>query len=154
MSDDRIGQPVDLANLLLKMGKDVADRQYQAGDITESEYKDRIKILYPGLELIELPDKKADGGKPKKFQAGASTLDDPNSLDIMTPFKSPDMGLGSAPLGDVTQLLPLLALAGVAMTPSLLQSDKTREGKLREKGYIVPPEGLSDEEKKELGLDG
>ena len=47
MSDDRIGQPVDLANLLLKMGKDVADRQYQAGDITESEYRNRIKILYP-----------------------------------------------------------------------------------------------------------
>ena len=127
MSDDRIGQPVDLANLLLKMGKDVADRQYQAGDITESEYRNRIKILYPGLELIELPDKKADGGKPKKFQAGASTLDDPNSLDIMAPFKSPDMGLGSAPLGDVTQLLPLLALAGVAITPSLLNKSEPVE---------------------------
>ena len=120
MSDDRIGQPVDLANLLLKMGKDVADRQYQAGDITESEYKDRIKILYPGLELIELPDKRADGGKPKKFQAGSSTLDNPNSLDIMAPFKSPDMGLGSAPIGDVRQLLPLLAMGAFAATPSIV----------------------------------
>ena len=152
MSDDRIGQPVDLANLLLKMGKDVADRQYQAGDITESEYKDRIKILYPGLELIELPDKRADGGKPKKFQAGSSTLDDPNSLDIMAPFKSPDMGLGSAPIGDVTQILPLLAMGAFAATPSLLEKDE--EARLREKGYIVPPKGLSDEEKKRLGLDG
>ena len=62
--------------------------------ITANEYKERIKILYPGLELIELPDKKADGGKPKKFQSGrSSALDDPNSLDIMAPFKSPDMGL-------------------------------------------------------------
>ena len=120
MSDDRIGQPVDLASLLLKMGKDVADRQYARGDITESEYKERIKILYPGLELVELPDKKADGGKPKKFQAGASTLDDLDSLRVMPPMKSPDMGLGSAPIGDVTQLLPLLAMGAFAATPGMI----------------------------------
>ena len=79
MSDDRIGQPVGFSNLILKMGKDIADTQYKAGDITADEYKERIKILYPGLELIELPDKKADGGKPKKFQSGrSSALDDPN----------------------------------------------------------------------------
>ena len=157
MSDDRIGQPVGFSNLILKMGKDVADRQYQAGDITESEYRNRIKILYPGLELIKLPDKKADGGKPKKFQAGASTLDDPNSLDIMAPFKSPDMGLGSAPLGDVTQLLPLLALAGVAITPSLLnKSEPVEEDVIYTPGGVIikPPAGISEEEKKRLGLGG
>ena len=52
MSDDRIGQPVGFSNLILKMGKDIADTQYKAGDITADEYKERIKILYPGLELI------------------------------------------------------------------------------------------------------
>ena len=157
MSDDRIGQPVGFSNLILKMGKDIADTQYKAGDITADEYKERIKILYPGLELIELPDKKADGGKPKKFQAGASTLDDPNSLDIMAPFKSPDMGLGSAPLGDVTQLLPLLALAGVAITPSLLnKSEPVEEDVIYTPGGVIikPPAGLSEEEKKRLGLGG
>ena len=157
MSDDRIGQPVGFSNLILKMGKDIADTQYKAGDITADEYKERIKILYPGLELIKLPDKKADGGKPKKFQAGASTLDDPNSLDIMAPFKSPDMGLGSAPLGDVTQLLPLLALAGVAITPSLLnKSEPVEEDVIYTPGGIIikPPAGISEEEKKRLGLGG
>ena len=124
MSDDRIGKPVDLSSLLLKLGKDVADKQYEAGDITKAQYDERIKILYPGLELVKPEDKKADGGKPKNFQAGASTLDDPNSLDIMAPFKRPDMGLGDAPIGDVSQLLPLIAMGAFASTTSILQKDE------------------------------
>ena len=57
------------------MGKDVADTTVSSWrHYCRSEYKDRIKILYPGLELIELPDKRADGGKPKKFQAGVKHI--------------------------------------------------------------------------------
>jgi hypothetical protein len=158
MSDDRIGQPVGFSNLILKMGKDIADTQYKAGDITADEYKERIKILYPGLELIELPDKKADGGKPKKFQSGrSSALDDPNSLDIMAPFKSPDMGLGSAPIGDVRQLLPLLAMGAFAATPSIVsKSEPVEEDVIYTPGGVIikPPPGISEEEKKRLGLGG
>ena len=118
MSDDRIGQPVDLASLLLKMGKDVADRQYARGDITESEYKERIKILYPGLELVELPDKKADGGKPKKFQAGAaSVLDDPSALDILPQIQKPN--LQSDQIGALRDLLPILAMGVSAVSPMI-----------------------------------
>jgi hypothetical protein len=95
--------------------------------------------------------------KKKKFQSGrASALDDPNSLNVMPPFKSPDMGLGSAPIGDVTQLLPLLAMGAFASAPALLKSDKKEEDVIYTPGGIIirPPAGLTDEEKKELGLDG
>ena len=91
--------------------------------------------------------------KKKKFQSGAaSVLDDPNILDVLPQIQKPN--LQSDQIGDIRSLLPLLAMGVTAAAPSVLNNDKTREGKLREKGYIVPPEGLSDEEKKELGLDG
>ena len=91
--------------------------------------------------------------KKKKFQSGAaSVLDDPNILDVLPQIQKPN--LQSDQIGDIRALLPLLAMGVTAAAPSVLNNDKTREGKLREKGYIVPPEGLSDEEKKQLGLDG
>jgi len=91
--------------------------------------------------------------KKKKFQSGAaSVLDDPNILDVLPQIQKPN--LQSDQVGDIRALLPLLAMGVTAAAPSVLNNDKTREGKLREKGYIVPPEGLSDEEKKQLGLDG
>tara|TARA_R100001594_G_scaffold144702_1_gene194099 strand:+ start:548 stop:2635 length:2088 start_codon:yes stop_codon:yes gene_type:complete len=59
--------------------------------------------------------------KKKKFQAGAVTsLDNLDSLRVMPPMKSPDMGLGSARIGDVTQLLPLLAIGAFAATPGMI----------------------------------
>ena len=59
--------------------------------------------------------------KKKKFQAGAVTsLDNLDSLRVMPPMKSPDMGLGSARIGDVTQLLPLLAMGAFAATPGMI----------------------------------
>ena len=57
MSDDRIGQPMSLSQLLLLIGKKAADTQLERGDITKEEHKERIKILFPDLEL-----KKAGGG--------------------------------------------------------------------------------------------
>jgi len=57
MSDDRIGQPMTLSQLLLLVGKKAADTQLERGDITKEEHKERIKILFPDLEL-----KKAGGG--------------------------------------------------------------------------------------------
>ena len=58
MSDDRIGQPMSLSQLLLLIGKNAADTQLARGDITKEEYDERIKILFPDLELV----KKANGG--------------------------------------------------------------------------------------------
>ena len=89
--------------------------------------------------------------KKKKLQSGAASfLDDPNILDVLPQIQKPN--LQSDQVGDIRALLPLLAMGVTAAAPSLLERDT--EGKLREKGYVVPPEGLSDEEKKQLGLDG
>jgi hypothetical protein len=57
MSDDRIGQPMSLSQLILLLGKNAADTQLARGDITQDEYDERIKILFPDLELV----KKANG---------------------------------------------------------------------------------------------
>ena len=59
MSDDRIGQPMSLSQLVLLIGKRAADTQLERGDITKEEHKERIKILFPDLELV---DNKAGGG--------------------------------------------------------------------------------------------
>ena len=58
MSDDRIGQPMSLSQLILLVGKNAADTQLARGDITQDQYDERIKILFPDLELV----KKANGG--------------------------------------------------------------------------------------------
>ena len=50
------------------------------------------------------------------------------------------------------ELMASQALLAGTQIPNLEMSDD--ESKLRDKGYIVPPKGLSEEEKKQLGLDG
>ena len=75
MSDDRIGQPMSLSQLVLLIGKRAADTQLERGDITKEEHKERIKILFPDLELV---DNKAGGGmmnindmiKPVSYKEG------------------------------------------------------------------------------------
>ena len=77
MSDDRIGQPMSLSQLILLVGKNAADTQLARGDITQDEYDERIKILFPDLEL-----KKAGGGmidinnmiRPVGFANGGDTI--------------------------------------------------------------------------------
>ena len=77
MSDDRIGQPMSLSQLILLVGKNAADTQLARGDITQDEYDERIKILFPDLELV----KKSNGGmmnindmtRPLSFAAGGPT---------------------------------------------------------------------------------
>tara|TARA_A100001391_G_scaffold105960_1_gene70841 strand:- start:309 stop:911 length:603 start_codon:yes stop_codon:yes gene_type:complete len=79
MSDDRIGQPMTLSQLLLLIGKRAADTQLERGDITKEEHKERIKILFPDLKLI---DNKAMGGmmninnmiRPVGFANGGDTI--------------------------------------------------------------------------------
>ena len=89
--------------------------------------------------------------KKKKFQSGAaSALDNLDSLRVMPDIKQPNLIGGD--VGDIRALLPLLAMGVTAAAPSLLEKDE--EAIAREKGYIIPPKGLSEEEKKRLGLDG
>jgi hypothetical protein len=70
MDDERIGQPVGLSSLLLHMGRKAADTQLSRGDITQDEYDEIIKILYPPLSLV---DDKKNGGIPS-FRSGAATV--------------------------------------------------------------------------------
>ena len=90
--------------------------------------------------------------KKKKLQSGAASfLDDPDSLSVMPMIKQPNLQGGKDP-----NLLDLGPILGMALASSLAanMSTKDKEAKLRDRGIIVPPEGLSDEEKKQLGLDG
>ena len=90
--------------------------------------------------------------KKKKLQSGAASfLDDPNSLNVMPMIKQPNLQGGKDP-----NLLDLGPILGMALATSIAanMSTKDKEAKLRDRGIIVPPEGLSDEEKKQLGLDG
>jgi hypothetical protein len=57
MADDRIGQPIKIADMFLKIGRNIADTQLERGDITKEEYDDIIKILYPTPTIA-----KKDGG--------------------------------------------------------------------------------------------
>ncbi len=54
MDDERLGRPVGLSSLLLHMGRNAADKQLARGDITQDEYDEIIKILYPPLSLVQL----------------------------------------------------------------------------------------------------
>tara|TARA_R100001443_G_C3293933_1_gene163536 strand:+ start:89 stop:724 length:636 start_codon:yes stop_codon:yes gene_type:complete len=91
MSDDRIGQPMSLSQLVLLIGKRAADTQLERGDITKEEHKERIKILFPDLELV---DNKAGGGmmnindmiKPLGYKSGTkngSLVGDRESLNLL-----------------------------------------------------------------------
>lgn len=88
--------------------------------------------------------------KKKKFQSGAaSVLDDPDILNVIPTIRKPNlMGdpskLGTADLG------PLLAMMAAGAYPAVsAMTDK--EGKLRDRGVIVPPQDpLTEEEKKRL----
>ena len=81
MSDDRIGQPMSLSQLILLVGKNAADTQLARGDITQDEYDERIKILFPDLKLV---DNKAGGGmmnidnmtRPLNFEVGGMAAED------------------------------------------------------------------------------
>ena len=90
--------------------------------------------------------------KKKKLQSGAASfLDDPDSLSVMPMIKQPNLQGGKDP-----NLLDLGPILGMALATSIAanMSTKDKEAKLRDRGIIVPPEGLSEEEKKRLGLDG
>jgi hypothetical protein len=91
--------------------------------------------------------------KKKKFQSGAaSVLDDPDILNVIPTIRKPNLMGDPSKLG-TENLGPLLAMMAAGAYPAVsAMTDK--EGKLRDRGIIVPPQGLSDEEKKELGLDG
>jgi len=56
-SDDRIGQPINISDMFLQIGKSIADTQLERGDITKKEYDEIIKILYPKPKIV-----KKDGG--------------------------------------------------------------------------------------------
>ena len=91
--------------------------------------------------------------KKKKFQAGAaSVLDDPSALDILPQIQKPN--LQSDQIGALRDLLPILAMGATAVTPSIV--NKSEPDVIYTPGGIIikPPAGLTDEEKKELGLDG
>ena len=89
--------------------------------------------------------------KKKKFQSGAaSVLDDPDILDVIPMIRRPNlMGdptkLGAADLG------PLLAMMAAGTYPAV---SAMTEAEARDRGIIIPPDELSEEEKKRLGLYG
>ncbi len=89
--------------------------------------------------------------KKKKFQSGAaSVLDDPDILDVIPMIRRPNlMGdptkLGAADLG------PLLAMMAAGAYPAV---SALTEAEARDRGIIIPPDELSEEEKKRLGLYG
>lgn len=57
--------------------------------------------------------------KKKKFQSGAaSVLDDPNILDVLPQIQKPN--LQSNQVGDISALLPLLAMGVTAATPGMI----------------------------------
>jgi len=91
--------------------------------------------------------------KKKKFQSGAaSVLDDPDILNVIPTIRKPNLMGDPSKLG-IADLGPLLAMMAAGAYPAVsAMTDK--EGKLRDRGIIVPPQGLTDEEKKQLGLDG
>ena len=70
-SDDRIGQPVGLSSLLLKIAKDAADKKYERGDYTKEQYDEVIEILFP--KPVDV-DKKADGGIVNLSNGGDALL--------------------------------------------------------------------------------
>ena len=94
--------------------------------------------------------------KKKKFQAGAaSVLDDPRALDILPQIQKPN--LQSDQVGALRDLLPILAMGATAVTPSIVnKSEPVEEDVIYTPGGIIikPPAGLSEEEKKRLGLSG
>tara|TARA_R100000654_G_scaffold59918_1_gene86667 strand:+ start:8 stop:2035 length:2028 start_codon:yes stop_codon:yes gene_type:complete len=66
-------------------------------------------------------------------------------------IKQPNLQGGKDPnLLDLGPILGLALASGIAAN----MSTKDKEAKLRDQGIIVPPVGLTDEEKKQLGLDG
>ena len=85
--------------------------------------------------------------KKKKFQSGAaSVLDDPDILDVIPQIRRPNlMGdptkLGAADLG------PLLAMMAAGTYPAV---SAMTEAEARDRGIIIPPDELSEEEKKRL----
>ena len=94
--------------------------------------------------------------KKKKFQAGAaSVLDDPSALDILPQIQKPN--LQSDQIGALRDLLPILAMGATAVTPSIVnKSEPVEEDVIYTPGGIIikPPAGISEEDKKRLGLGG
>ena len=68
-SDDRIGQPINISDMFLQIGKNIADTQLERGDITKKEYDDIIKILYPKPKIV-----KKDGGIVQMSNGGDPLL--------------------------------------------------------------------------------
>jgi hypothetical protein len=69
MADDRIGQPIKIADMFLKIGRNIADTQLERGDITKEEYDEIIKILYPTPKIA-----KKDGGIVHMEKGGDALL--------------------------------------------------------------------------------
>ena len=96
--DDRIGQPVGLSSLLLKIAKDAADKKYDRGEYTKEQYDEVIEILFP--KLVDI-DKKADGGIIKLEKGG-----DPLLGQMIEKLKSkPKLASSTAALTDVIDTL-------------------------------------------------
>ena len=68
-SDDRVGQPINISDMFLQIGKNIADTQLERGDITKKEYDDIIKILYPKPKIV-----KKDGGIVQMSNGGDALL--------------------------------------------------------------------------------
>ena len=68
-SDDRIGQPINISDMFLKIGRNIADTQLERGDITKEEYDEIIKILYPKPKIA-----KKDGGIVQMNKGGDALL--------------------------------------------------------------------------------
>ena len=96
--DDRIGQPVGLSSLLLKIAKDAADKKYDRGEYTKEQYDEVIEILFP--KLVDI-DKKADGGIIKLEKGG-----DPLLGQMIEKLKSkPKLASSTAAMSDVISSL-------------------------------------------------
>ncbi len=80
----------------------------------------------------------------------AGVLDFDDIPEIMGNIKRPNLQGDLSKLG-IESLGPLLAMAVAGTYPAV---SALTEAEAREKGYIIPPKGLSDEEKERLGLDG
>ena len=68
-SDDRIGQPISISDMFLKIGRNIADTQLERGDITKEEYDEIIKILYPKPKIA-----RKDGGIVQMNKGGDPLL--------------------------------------------------------------------------------
>ena len=68
-SNDRIGQPISISDMFLKIGRNIADTQLERGDITKDEYDEIIKILYPTPKIV-----KKDGGIVQMSNGGDAFL--------------------------------------------------------------------------------